>query len=234
MTIYYLMVKTHKITGLKYLCQTKKKDPYAYLGSGKYWKLHLKTHGKTIHTEILKECNNKDELKHWGIYYSDKWNVVESSEWANLRPESGDGGPNFGTANGMYGKTHTEKAIKTIKEKNTGIKLGTLTERYGVDRAKEMIEDRKNSMRRARATNKEWGINLVKLACAPEAIAKKSNKNHYRYDHTIYKWTNQISGEIIVATRADFIKLTGQFSSSISALFKGKIKQSRGWTYEKI
>jgi len=28
MTIYYLMVKTHNITGLKYLCQTSKQDPY--------------------------------------------------------------------------------------------------------------------------------------------------------------------------------------------------------------
>lgn len=232
MSIYYLMIKTHKITGLKYLCQTKKKDPYTYLGSGKYWKFHLKTHGKTIHTEILKECTSKDELRYWGTYYSNIWDVVKSNEWANLRPETGDGGPNFGPANGMYGKTHTERAIKSIKEKNTGKKLGTLKERYGKDKSDQMQNDRAESMRRARAENKEWGINLVKLSSTPEAIAKKSDKNHYRYNHTIYKWTNQLSGEVILATRAEFIKITDQFSSSISALFSGKIKQSRGWTYE--
>lgn len=234
MTIYYLMVKTHNITRLKYLCQTKKKDPYKYLGSGKYWRLHLNKHGNTIHTEIIKECSTKDEIKEWGLYYSSLWNVVDSTEWANLKPESGDGGPNFGITNGMYGKTHTEKAIESIREKNTGRKLGTLIERYGIEKAKEMTEDRKKSMTRARAANKEWGIKLIKLASTPEAIAKRSGKKHTRYNHTIYKWTNQISGEIIIATRAEFIKLTGQFSSSISALFKGKIKQSRGWIYEKL
>ena len=92
MSIYYLMVKTHNTTGLKYLCQTKHPDPYAYLGSGTYWRRHLKKHGKEITTEIIKECQTKDELKHHGLHYSELWNVVESKEWANLKPETGDGG----------------------------------------------------------------------------------------------------------------------------------------------
>ena len=92
MTIYYLMVKTHNITGLKYLCQTKRKDPHKYLGSGLHWERHLNKHGKDITTEIIRECQSKDELKEWGIHYSEEWNVVESDEWANLKPESGNGG----------------------------------------------------------------------------------------------------------------------------------------------
>jgi hypothetical protein len=98
MTIYYLMVKTHKITGLKYLCQTKRKDPYKYLGSGEYWNSHLRKHGKTIMTDIIHECETKEELSERGLYYSNIWDVVNAKDefgkkiWANLKPESGDGG----------------------------------------------------------------------------------------------------------------------------------------------
>lgn len=89
---YYLYVKTHSITGLKYLGQTRSKDPHKYPGSGKYWANHLKKHGKYYTTEILKECATADELSHWGHYYSDLWNVTDSNDWANLKPESGSGG----------------------------------------------------------------------------------------------------------------------------------------------
>jgi hypothetical protein len=86
------MVKTHKITGLQYLCQTTRKDPFKYRGSGKYWKLHLDKHGAHIETRILVKCYTKSALKAWGIYYSDLWCVVESNKWANLKREEGDGG----------------------------------------------------------------------------------------------------------------------------------------------
>jgi len=88
----YLYVKTHLVTGLKYLGQTQNSDPHSYPGSGMYWKLRLKKHGSLYNTEILKECQDKDELKRWGMYYSALWNVVESDEWANLTEEKGDGG----------------------------------------------------------------------------------------------------------------------------------------------
>ena len=91
MTIY-LYVKTHNKTGLKYLGQTSAKDPHKYSGSGVYWKLHLKKHGYDYTTEILKECQSKEELKNLGTYYSNLWNVIESEEWANLKIEQGDGG----------------------------------------------------------------------------------------------------------------------------------------------
>jgi hypothetical protein len=90
MIIYYLYIKTHKITGLKYLGQTKQ-DPFKYKGSGVYWKRHLKKHGNNHNTEILQKCYTKTALTTWGIYYSDLWSVIESKKWANLREESGNG-----------------------------------------------------------------------------------------------------------------------------------------------
>jgi hypothetical protein len=90
MSIYYLYIKTHKITGLNYLGQTYK-NPYNYKGSGKYWKLHLKKHGNDVHTNIIMKCYTKSALKEWGLYYSKLWSVVQSKKWANLMPEIGDG-----------------------------------------------------------------------------------------------------------------------------------------------
>lgn len=113
MTIY-LMVKTHTKTGLKYLCKTSQ-DPYIYKGSGVTWTSHLKEHGRNISTEIIKECRDQEELKTWGRYYSELWNVVESSEWANRIPETGGG---------SGGATTTGKT--TVKDPITGLVVGCL------------------------------------------------------------------------------------------------------------
>jgi hypothetical protein len=90
MTIY-LYVKTHRKTGLKYLGKTESKDPHKYHGSGKYWKRHLRVYGYEVDTEILRECNSDEEIREWGLYYSELWQVVESDKWANLKEEAGDG-----------------------------------------------------------------------------------------------------------------------------------------------
>lgn len=101
--MYYLMIKTHATTGFKYLCQTRRKDPYSYLGSGTHWRLHLKKHGNNITTEIIGEYENKKLLKEAGIYYSNFYNIVESTQWANLRIEDGDGGDTSNTSGYIIG-----------------------------------------------------------------------------------------------------------------------------------
>lgn len=88
--IIYLYVKTHSITGLKYLGKTIQ-NPYTYSGSGTDWKLHLKEYGPDHVTEVLRECKTKEELNEWGRYYSQLWSVVTSKEWANRIPETGGG-----------------------------------------------------------------------------------------------------------------------------------------------
>lgn len=88
--MYYLYIKTHNVTGLKYLGKTER-DPFKYKGSGKRWTNHIKKHGYDVTTEILLETNSKQSLIEAGLYYSSLFQVVESSSWANLIPESGDG-----------------------------------------------------------------------------------------------------------------------------------------------
>ena len=96
MTIY-LMVKTHRLTSLKYLCKTNR-NPFKYKGSGKDWMIHLKKYGVAHDTEIIMECISREELYYWGSYYSKLWNVVNGQDdfgnkiWANRIPETGGGG----------------------------------------------------------------------------------------------------------------------------------------------
>jgi hypothetical protein len=126
MTIYYLYLKEHKDTKLKYLGQTIQ-NPFLYKGSGKRWTNHLKVHGNNVSTTILKECLNRDELKHWGFYYSNLWNIVENKDFANCTFEEGSGGrtvdpiTRIGKGNPMYGKKipcSKERRLSVIRGKN--------------------------------------------------------------------------------------------------------------------
>jgi len=106
MTIY-LYKKTHNKTGLQYLGKTVQ-DPFKYKGSGKYWVSHINKHGYDVTTEILKECSSNTDLIQWGRYYSELWNVACSEEWANLKPEEGQG---F-----AFGEFHPMKNPKTVEK----------------------------------------------------------------------------------------------------------------------
>lgn len=91
MTIY-LYLKTHNVTGMKYLGKTIRNDVDAYQGSGKVWKRHIKKHGYYVSTEILFESSDKELFNKVAKGYSDKLNIVESKNFANLCPEEGQGG----------------------------------------------------------------------------------------------------------------------------------------------
>ena len=154
----YLYVKTHNTTGLKYLGQTKNIDPHRYPGSGKHWIRHLRKHGNNFTTEIIKECRDVNEVNYWGQYYSTLWNVVDSKEWANLKPETGDGG------SGPMAEETKRKISKSNTGKHKGIKRGTehpdtarkrskalsgktYEEIYGIEKAQELRKKRSESMK---------------------------------------------------------------------------------------
>lgn len=120
----YLYVKTHNITGLKYLGKTKQ-NPFNYLGSGKIWTRHIKKHGKNISTQILLTTESKEELKETGLFFSRLWNIVESDDWANCRPEEGDGGDNSANIDYAYArKMRNQPHVKAKREK-------VIEEKYG-------------------------------------------------------------------------------------------------------
>jgi len=90
----YLYVKTHNKTGLKYFGKTTKNNPHEYMGSGKYWKKHLKVHGNDVSTEIIRTFISEAECEQFAIKFSNENNIVNSNDWANLICENGlDGAP---------------------------------------------------------------------------------------------------------------------------------------------
>jgi len=102
----YLLLKTHNKTGLKYLCRhiTKyEKTCYNYKGSGVRWTRHLEKHGNNVTTEIIAKCDSIEEAKELGLQYSEKWNIVESEDFANLVPEDGQGGSGPASHRKTYG-----------------------------------------------------------------------------------------------------------------------------------
>lgn len=87
--VYRLMVKTHRKTGLQYLCITSKEDYEGYTGSGVDWKRHLLIYGEDYDTRVLIATYYRHALKTWGRYYSRLWSVTESPKWANRKDEEG-------------------------------------------------------------------------------------------------------------------------------------------------
>jgi len=87
----YLYIKKHNKTGLKYLGKTTR-NPFTYHGSGLYWKKHIQKYGYDIETKIIYQTNDDALFHKFAIAFSRENDIVNSSEWANLKEESGNGG----------------------------------------------------------------------------------------------------------------------------------------------
>lgn len=122
----YLYLKTHNVTGLKYLGKTVQ-NPFEYKGSGLVWIRHLKKYGDDVTTEILFETTDMEEFKKVSLEYSKKWDIVDSKQFTNLIPEYGTGGDTS-----MCFTEETKEKIRTTLAKT----------RQGMDlsRSKETIE----------------------------------------------------------------------------------------------
>jgi len=107
----YLYIKTHNLTGLKYFGKTTR-NPFAYIGSGTKWLNHLSVHGTDISTEILGHFTDKEECLKAAVDFSIKHNIVESTEWANLRAETLDGGDTSNTDGYIKSKHLISKSLR--------------------------------------------------------------------------------------------------------------------------
>lgn len=83
--------------GLMYLGKTIK-DPYAYSGSGTIWKRHIKKHNlkySDIDTMVIYTDEDKARFSYYAKKISEKLRVVESTSFANLTNEEGQGGTTY-------------------------------------------------------------------------------------------------------------------------------------------
>jgi|TARA_B110001454_G_C12410305_1_gene304857 hypothetical protein len=125
----YLYLKKHNQTGLMYFGKTVR-NPESYAGSGVYWNRHLEKHGNDVSTVWTKPFTDKKELVKYALDYSKKHNIVESSNYANLKDEDGLMGGDTGL---------TEQGRMKIKASS---------------KARRHSEETKQRIREARATQK--------------------------------------------------------------------------------
>lgn len=90
-----LYVKRHRLTGMRYFGKTVREDIYEYAGSGTYWTRHINKHGidHTVTDWVSDWFYDVEEIKDFALSFSELFDIVESDEWANKKPEDGlDGG----------------------------------------------------------------------------------------------------------------------------------------------
>jgi hypothetical protein len=192
-SIYKLMIKTHNITGLKYLCITQRKNYIDYTGSGVYWKNHLKTYGKDFSTELLYEDNNYDDFVKMCKFYSDFYNIVESSEFANMVPETGynnnDGKPNV-VLFWEYVKPEIKNDI--IKKRNESIKNNHWTK---LDKENKIYLETIEKLKLS--GTKQWeNFNLDERRELTSHM-KEGFKTFLNDEEKVLKWKEKISDAII-------------------------------------
>jgi len=162
------MIKTHRKTGLKYLCYTRKtgKAFDEYIGSGTRWRNHLKEHGNDITTEIIFQTINKDEFANKARDISKELGVINDPEhWANLKLEEGDGGDTV--SNRMWVTNGTEDKYVFKKD---GVPDG-----WRKGRSKCVFNDRKNQQKFGR---------MVDLKARGTAIKKAWDEGRVHRDHS--------------------------------------------------
>ena len=222
MTIYTLYIKTHRLTGLKYLGQTRQ-DPHKYSESGIDWSKHLIEHGEDVDTYILFQSTDITERNYWGRYYSNYYKIVSAMDdfgnkiWANRIPETG-GGPG-----GIKGRSRGEKFKKKMLIQNKGKNnpmYGTIWINDGV-KNKKIRGDIPDGWSHGRLIFPEYAVKFTKRS--------KAGVNNTRFNRTIYCFENIETLEKVYSTSYEFAIKHGISTKGIRELRRGNLLTYKGW-----
>lgn len=223
------MIKRHSITGLLYFCKTCKNiEPKKYLGSGIYWKNHLRIHGKHVETVWLKLFDNRDDLIEFSTFFSEFHNIVYAKDtngnkiWANLEIENGISGMPLGTDRGEEFKNSSRCVLS----------------RKGIDHPSYGCKWWNNGITEVKTKIKPDGDNWItgRLGLA-DKINKTKQKNgthpsgnkNGRFDNRIHKFINKITGEVVISTQFDFRTSKQLERRPVNKLVDGTSKTYRRW-----
>lgn len=230
----YLLIMTHKITGLKYLCKTTQ-NIEKYFGSGLDWKEHLLKFGKNVEKTVLKICTSKEELRYWGLYYSRLFNIVGAMDdfgnkiWANKIPESG-GGPGW--------KSGSENPIKNIDVYNK--MCATLNSPYHKEKRSGKNNamtrpDVKGKMAKIRSTEEhkeKFKLAMIKVNARPDIKEKQKERSSGLNN----KWANKKkyyfidkNGNIENCTQIELRTKHDLSATQLSMVVNGFCKSVKGW-----
>ena len=167
----YLYIKRHAVTGKLYFGKTIRShaDMMRYKGSGKYWKDHIKKHGKH-HVETIWYClyYTVEELVEFALMFSHQDNITESEDWANLDYENGlkGGCPSAATR----AKTSITKRNKTPEANDAA------SAKYAETMSNKTPEEKSTSSTKRAETNKNKSPE-VKAASNAKQSETKRNKS---------------------------------------------------------
>lgn len=195
--IISVYVKTHKTTGLKYLGKTVS-DPLRYSGSGLYWKRHLKEHGNLVDTEVLAVFDletQKEDLTKFCLDFSEAYDIVNSSLWANLIVENGLDGKPVGAPGCVFSPETRDKIAVTSRER---------------------WSDPEYARKVSESQSESWTDERKKIHS--ESLTGKSRPEHSEYMKNIWSENKESMCNIGDLPRTD------SHNKAISAALKGKKK----------
>jgi hypothetical protein len=156
-----------ELKGMKYFGKTSR-DPYKYTGSGKVWTDRVKKYGKDkIKTLWVSDWfYDPGSIQEVALRFSNDNQIVESTEWANLRAENGINGGIF--VNPGY-KGSGRKSAET--KRKIGIPAGGT----------------KESIAKGNATKRQNGIDITRQLNTEEARTKSKQTCNKLADREIVK-----------------------------------------------
>jgi hypothetical protein len=171
-----LYIKTHNMTGLKYFGKTTRNDVHKYSGSGKYWLSHIKKHGYNIQTHIYAQFDETDYIERillqcCALMFSIENDIVNSKEWANLKPENGLDGS-------AKGSKHSEEVKAKMSRDRKG-RNGTLHSNEtkallsSIHSGKVLSEEHKKNIRISRLGKKHHEDTLKKMSAWQKGLPKE-------------------------------------------------------------
>lgn len=219
----YIYVKTHRVTGLKYLGKTQQ-DPYKYKGSGVYWTNHCKKHGyDEVDTEVLCECETPEEVKERGLYYSELWNVVESDEWANLTEETGAGFSSRQSTEIMKRRWEDHEFRKKFSDREKKRFEDPEERRKSSEQHKKRCDNHEYKKMKSKQALEQWEDPEFRKFQSEKGLGKKNP----RYDHTVYHFVHE-SGTEERCTRYE-LRTKYSLGESLHAMIRGVRKSHKGW-----
>lgn len=216
----WLYIKQHNVTKLKYFGKTTKPSPLEYLGSGLHWRRHLTLHGADISTTWCKLFNNREELIEFAISFSEENRIVESEEWANIKPENGlDGGS-------QLGRTLSESCRKKLSDAGK--------KRVQSATTKEKISASKIGKER-HPFSQSWKDNLSANHRSKHGyVLNHSEKTKKQIAEKLEKPVYCITNDTTYATRKEAAKILNVKVSNINACVGGFQKTTNGYAFRAV
>lgn len=168
-------------------------------------------HSRKMHMAAVRMITPQNIGREREVILEDIISKLDTSELDTIREESARLHSEHlskkfkGEGNPFYGKTHSAES-----NSKRGLWSSDKNPMYDPEVVKNMSGDNHYSKK-------------------PEHELTHSGKNNGRYNPTIYKWENILTGEKKSATRLEMVTNDPKLKSGISGVITGKAEQYKGW-----